>query len=159
MDPWGCICDVVTTTVVTWYVAIMSNIPLFSVAMALYEVFLASYSNLWNMLADAALWDAAAMQKGSLEILESWVPLWSLDLYLSECPYSIAMATELGAASLGEGLRYLIIRYNTESLCLNKTPCLIKTESYISSKVRSVCSSDRLKKKKKKRRRGNVGEN
>lgn len=35
--------------------------------------------------------------------LESWVPLWSLDLYLSECPNSVATATRLGAASLGEG--------------------------------------------------------
>lgn len=29
--------------------------------------------------------------------------MWSLDLYLSECPHSVAMATELGAARLVEG--------------------------------------------------------
>lgn len=29
--------------------------------------------------------------------------MWSLDLYRSECPNSVATATRLGAASLGEG--------------------------------------------------------
>lgn len=46
--------------------------------------------------------------------------MWSLDLYLFECLYSIAMATKSGTASLDESFGSLTVRYVTQSLCLNK---------------------------------------